>query len=174
MSVATQSAHGIAHAQAKFFQPSLHATLAASRTEAQEEELSYAGDITPQEAWELFSSGAAKLIDVRTDRELQRVGHVPETLHVEWLTGTSMSKNPRFIDQLESVADKDDVVLFLCRSGKRSVAAAEAAAYAGFKNAFNVLEGFEGDGNPRQGWLNQGLPSVQDPASALNPDVSSN
>lgn len=122
----------------------------------------YAGGVTPREAWLLFSSGMAELVDVRTHRELNQVGHVPGTKHVEWLKGPEMLQNPRFIDELTGKVGKNDVVLFLCRSGKRSVAAAEAAAKAGFRHAFNVLEGFEGDGNPQRGWLRQGLPSTED------------
>jgi len=62
---------------------------------------------------------------------------------------------------------KDDVVLPLCRSGKRSALAAEAAARSGFTSAFNVLEGFEGDLDEnkrrggRGGWRLRGLPWVQ-------------
>jgi rhodanese-related sulfurtransferase len=163
MSVAPQSSrdepHGVVHALPGLVAESV---LAAAREIAQEDGLRYAGDVTPQEAWALFSSGAAELVDVRTGKELQRVGRVPEARHVEWLTGTGMLKNPHFIDELDSLVGKDGVVLFLCRSGKRSVAAAEAATYAGFHHAFNVLEGFEGDGSPRQGWLNHDLPSVHD------------
>jgi rhodanese-related sulfurtransferase len=161
MSVATLSshdeAHGVGHALSGI---SAESVLAAARVIAQDDGLQYAGDVTPQEAWDLFSSGAAKLVDVRTGRELQHVGRVPEAGHVEWLTGTGMLQNPHFIDELEAAIGTDDVVLFLCRSGKRSVAAAQAATEAGFRHVFNVLEGFEGDGNARRGWLRHGLPAT--------------
>jgi rhodanese-related sulfurtransferase len=54
-------------------------------------------------------------------------------------------------------------VLFLCRSGVRSAAAAEAAARAGYAHAYNVTEGFEGpldaDGHRGvSGWKAAGLP----------------
>lgn len=132
--------------------------LAASRAAAENSRLQYAGDIAPEQAWRLFSSGIVELIDVRTGKELQRTGRVPNATHIEWLAGSDMSKNPHFISELDAVVNKANVVLFLCRSGKRSVAAAEAATQAGFRNAFNILEGFEGDGNPRAGWLNRRLP----------------
>ncbi len=129
--------------------------------------LIYAGSVTPIEAWDLFSLGTAILIDVRTIEERKFVGHVPGTLHVAWMTGTAMVKNPRFIKELSSKAQKRDTIVFLCRSGKRSADAAAAAHKAGFVNAFNVLEGFEGDldenlqrGNG--GWRHNGLPWVQD------------
>jgi rhodanese-related sulfurtransferase len=141
--------------------------LTAARQKADRLQLSYAGDVTPQEAWELFSCGVAKLVDVRTATELRNVGsvadaHHQDVQHVEWLKDGDMTCNPFFLRQLEAVVSKGNVVLFLCRSGKRSVAAAEAASAAGFRNAFNILEGFEGTGNPKQGWLNHGLPVIQD------------
>jgi len=96
------------------------------------------------------------------------VGHVPESLHVAWATGTAMQRNPRFVRELEAKVSKDQAVLLLCRSGKRSAAAAEAATKAGFNQAFNVLEGFEGEldlqgqRGHQDGWRHHGLPWVQD------------
>lgn len=130
--------------------------------------LPYAGSVTPQDAWALFQSGEAVLVDVRTAEERKFVGHVPETRHVAWMTGLSLSRNPRFVRELEAKAGKNEVVLLLCRSGKRSAAAAEAAHKAGFTRVFNILEGFEGDLDEQQrrgqfnGWRNAGLPWVQD------------
>ena len=132
-------------------------------------DLPFAGGVTPQEAWTLFSSGAVKLVDVRTAEERKFVGHVPESLHVAWQTGTSLIRNPRFVRELEAkVGSKELPVLLLCRSGKRSAAAGEAATKAGFDAVFNVLEGFEGDRDEAQhrggqgGWRHHGLPWVQD------------
>lgn len=142
--------------------------LEKARQRAAEEGLPYAGSVTPQDAWALFSSGEATLVDVRTAEERKFVGHVPETQHVAWMTGLSLSRNPRFAKELEAKAGKDEVVLLLCRSGKRSAAAAEAAAKAGFTSAFNILEGFEGELDSQQrrggigGWRFHGLPWVQD------------
>lgn len=145
-----------------------HPVLAHAREQAAAEGLAYAGGLSPQEAWALFSSGQARLVDVRTAEERKFVGLVADSLHVAWATGTSLTRNPRFVRELEAKVSHDDVVLFLCRSGKRSVLAAEAAARAGFVNAFNVLEGFEGELNARQqrgetgGWRHAGLPWTQD------------
>jgi rhodanese-related sulfurtransferase len=139
-----------------------------ARRRAVADHLPYAGSVTAQDAWALFQSGEAVLIDVRTAEERKFVGHVPETKHVAWMTGLSLSRNPRFVKELEGKAGKDDVVFLLCRSGKRSAAAAEAAAKGGFKNVFNILEGFEGDIDEQQrrgtfnGWRHAGLPWVQD------------
>jgi rhodanese-related sulfurtransferase len=164
MSAATENAHslphGIAHQPAKLAGLAFP-ILAAARETALLAGSSYAGDVTPQQAWELYSSGIAELVDVRTDKELSQIGYVLDAKHVEWLKSADMSKNSRFLYELGTLVNKNDIVLFLCRSGKRSVAAAQAATEAGYRNAFNVLEGFEGDGNPQQGWLNRGLPSAQ-------------
>jgi len=144
------------------------AVLEQARQQAAADNLPYAGSVKPQDAWALFQSGEAVLIDVRTAEERKFVGHVPETKHVAWMTGLSLSRNPRFVRELESKAGKDDVVLLLCRSGKRSAAAAEAAAKGGFTNVFNILEGFEGDLDEQQrrgafnGWRSAGLPWIQD------------
>ncbi|WP_321783499.1 rhodanese-like domain-containing protein [Burkholderia pyrrocinia] len=128
----------------------------------------YAGGVAPEAAWALFSAGDALLVDVRTAEERKFVGHVPESLHVPWATGTSLTRNPRFVRELEAKTGKDAVVLLLCRSGNRSAQAAEAATKGGFTQVFNVLEGFEGDLDEgqhrggRNGWRFRGLPWAQD------------
>ncbi|WP_298925832.1 rhodanese-like domain-containing protein [uncultured Ramlibacter sp.] len=143
--------------------------LQTAQAAAQAAGLPYAGGVPPQVAWALFSSGQALLVDVRTAEERKFVGQVPDSLHVPWASGTAMTRNPRFVRELEvKVGGKEAVVLLLCRSGKRSAAAAEAAAKAGFTQVFNVLEGFEGEIDALQhrgtsdGWRHHGLPWVQD------------
>lgn len=145
-----------------------HPVLQEARRAAAVANTPYAGGISPLDAHALFAEGIAVLIDVRTSEERKYVGHVPGSQHVAWQIGAAMTKNPRFVRELEGKVAKDAVVLFLCRSGKRSASAAEAAAKAGFANAYNVLEGFEGDlDNAKQrgsngGWRLHGLPWVQD------------
>ena len=133
------------------------------------EEVKAQGGVPPAVAWQLFTSGKALLVDVRTAEERKFVGHVPDSLHVAWATGTALTRNPRFVRELESkIGGKDAVALLLCRSGKRSALAAEAAAKAGFTAVFNVLEGFEGEIDAQQqrgkadGWRFHGLPWIQD------------
>jgi rhodanese-related sulfurtransferase len=146
----------------------LHSTLSRARENAQSSGLPYAGSVPPADAWALVQSGAAVLVDVRSTEERKFVGHVPGIAHVAWATGTSLTRNPRFARELEAKVRKDEPVLLLCRSGKRSALAAEAATKAGFTNVFNVLEGFEGELNNAQqrgtadGWRFRGLPWVQD------------
>ncbi len=130
--------------------------------------VAYAGDVSPQLAWELFSGGLAQLVDVRSAEEHRFVGHVPGSQHVPWASGITLLRNEQFVSELRAQCDKSMPVLLLCRSGRRSIAAAEAATAAGFALAFNILEGFEGDRDAElqrgciNGWRRQGLPWVQD------------
>ncbi len=152
----------------KVIAPALPELLVVAQQEAQAAGLTYAGSLLPEDAWKLFVGGHAHLIDVRTAEERKFVGHVPNTLHIAWQTGPALIKNPRFLRELENKLPKDAVILFLCRSGKRSAAAATAATSAGFTRVFNVREGFEGDLDEHQqrgavsGWRQRGLPWVQD------------
>jgi len=87
---------------------------------------------------------------------------------VPWATGTGLIRNPRFVREVEQKVKKTDVLLLLCRSGKRSALAARALTEAGFENVFNIDEGFEGELDEKQqrgrlgGWRSHGLPWVQD------------
>jgi rhodanese-related sulfurtransferase len=126
----------------------------------------YAGALLPSEAHRLMQAGV-KLVDVRTKPELLYVGKVPGALEVEWQTYPGSKPNPEFIGELAASAKKDEPVMFICRSGARSHGAAEAALRAGWKETYNVLEGFEGDKdstghrNAVNGWRKAGLPWVQ-------------
>jgi rhodanese-related sulfurtransferase len=126
------------------------------------------GAVTPNQAWALVQQGKAVLVDVRTAEERKFVGVAPRSVHVAWATGIGMVRNANFVRDLEAKAKKTDVVLLLCRSGKRSALAAEEAAAAGFTQVYNVLEGFEGDLNDDsqrgtfEGWRYRGLPWVQE------------
>jgi rhodanese-related sulfurtransferase len=146
----------------------LHPILEQARHAARQARLAHAGGLPPRAAWALVQSGDATLVDVRSAEERKFVGHVPGSVHVAWATGTALTRNPRFTRELEAKVGKHQPLLLLCRSGKRSVLAAEAAAKAGFSVAFNVLEGFEGELDDRQqrghadGWRFHGLPWVQD------------
>ncbi|MEO5320291.1 rhodanese-like domain-containing protein [Arthrobacter sp. CC3] len=131
--------------------------------------MSYAGDLTPQDAWAKLEQGAV-LVDVRTEGEWAHIG-IPDTkatendpLFIQW-TFPGGIPNPEFIQQLKQQAPEDTGVelVFLCRSGVRSIAAAIAATQAGF-TAYNVLEGFEGEPDRYgertvNGWKNRGLPT---------------
>ena len=135
----------------------------------------YAGEITPQEAWDMLARNPeARLVDVRTGAEWSFVG-VPDLsaldkkpLFVEWYDFPNRAMNPGFMDQVkEGAAGPAAPLLFICRSGVRSKAAAVALTAAGYTHCYNVSTGFEGDHDEAvrrgsvAGWKFDGLPWVQ-------------
>lgn len=143
--------------------------LAKARERGQENSLPYAGAVTPAEAYDLVRSDPrVKLVDVRTNAERDWVGRVaiPEAQHaaVQWNTYPGSVQNPAFLEELSRVADKESVLLFLCRSGVRSRHAAKLATEHGYTHCFDILEGFEGDKDAEGhrktvgGWCKAGLP----------------
>ena len=127
----------------------------------------YAGDVSGQLAWQWVQSGRAVLVDVRSDAEREWVGFVPEAKPVAWKQWPGMAMNPGFDEGVKAAATSADGtqknVVLLCRSGVRSIAAAKRATELGLQ-AYNILEGFEGDpdasaqrGN-KGGWRHRGLP----------------
>ena len=125
-------------------------------------DLGYAGDITADIAFEWMQSGAAVMVDVRSEAELAWVGFVPGAVSVPWKQWPSTAVNPLF-DEAVKAAAKGKKVVLLCRSGVRSIAAAQRATQLGIE-AYNILEGFEGDANAdghrgtQGGWRMRGLP----------------
>jgi rhodanese-related sulfurtransferase len=135
------------------------------------------GEVTPTEAWRILSeTGDARLIDVRSRAEWGFVG-VPDIgelgqrpVFIEWAIYPDMSVNTAFVAAVEQALGPDisGPLLFLCRSGSRSLRAAHAVAeHFAVKGkpvtCINVAEGFEGDvdasghrGN-HNGWKARGL-----------------
>lgn len=128
----------------------------------------HGGSVSPVDAWRLVRSGTVMLVDVRTAEERKFVGHVPDSLHVPWATGTALTRNPRFARELEAKVGLHQPTLLLCRSAKRSALAVEVALKAGFSQIAYVAEGFEGDLDEHDqrghfnGWRHHGLPWLQD------------
>lgn len=130
-----------------------------------ENNLPYAGALTPTEVFEAISQDSAiKLVDVRSRAELELVGRVPLAMHIEWAFYPGMVANPEFSDQLQKQVDKDSTVIFMCRTGGRSHNAALLAQKLGYNKVYNMLEGFEGEANEHKqrtlinGWKHAGLP----------------
>ena len=135
----------------------------------------YAGDVTPKEAWDILANdGKAILIDCRTDAEWSYVGApnlsqiAKEPIRISWKVFPEMDINPEFQTEITSACpDKEVKLFFLCRSGVRSIDAAISATEAGYKNAYNIREGFEGDQDDQGhrgrlgGWRFSGLPWKQ-------------
>ena len=134
--------------------------------------LDYAGEVSAAEAWaQLRSNPKAQLLDVRTVAEWNFVGlpdlsSLGRQVHcIEWQGFPTGARNPAFVAEAsQALGDKDAPVLVMCRSGARSRAAAIALTQAGFRQAINIADGFEGDmdesghrGN-RNGWKQADLP----------------
>ncbi len=110
---------------------------------------------------------------VRTEAEWRFVGVADtssldrDVVYVEW-NRTDGTRNDGFVDDLvaSGVAPGERPVVFLCRSGNRSIGAAEAATEAGIAPSYNILDGFEGNLDESKhrggtGWKAVGLPWKQ-------------
>ena len=123
----------------------------------------YAGDVSPQLAWKWWQAGEAVLIDVRSDAEREWVGFIPGAKAIPWKQWPGMTFNPGYDDAVRAAVAPGKKAVLLCRSGVRSIAAARRATELGIE-AYNMLEGFEGDPDQqahrggRGGWRLQGLP----------------
>ena len=123
----------------------------------------YAGDVSPQLACQWWQSGAAVLVDVRSDAEREWVGFVPGAVPLAWKQWPGMAMNSGFDEGIKAAVLPGQKVVLLCRSGVRSIAAARRACELGFE-AYNILEGFEGDPDENAqrgrlgGWRHRGLP----------------
>lgn len=137
--------------------------------------ISYAGDVSPNEAWEALAQNRnAELIDVRTHAEWVFSGMpnleslAKSTKAISWKFYPNFDLNPQFLEQLEAaVPDKSTTLYFLCKTGGRSTDAAMAATAAGYTTCYNVASGFEGDSNQfhqrgsKNGWKAAELPWQQ-------------
>jgi rhodanese-related sulfurtransferase len=123
----------------------------------------YAGDVSPQLAYKWWRSGEAVLVDVRTDAEREWVGFIPDSVPLAWKLWPGMAMNDAFDAKLRAAVPEGKKVVLLCRSGVRSIAAAKRATELGLE-AYNILEGFEGDPDEQAqrghkgGWRHHGLP----------------
>ena len=126
----------------------------------------YAGDVSPQLAWAWVQAGEAMLVDVRTDAERAWVGFVPGAQALAWKQWPGMAMNPEFDAAIQALGAGGQKLVLLCRSGVRSIAAAQRATELGVP-AYNILEGFEGDPDASAqrgklgGWRMRGLPWQQ-------------
>ena len=127
----------------------------------------YAGDISPELAWAWVQAGKAVLVDVRSDAERAWVGFVPGAVALAWKQWPGMALNADFDGSLKKAVPAGKKAVMLCRSGVRSIASAKRATELGIE-AYNILEGFEGDGDAHGhrggtgGWRFLGLPWKQE------------
>lgn len=129
-------------------------------------------NVAPTQVWDaICNDPQAQVVDVRTDAEWTYVGLPDLTdagkqpLLIPWQIFPSMQVNAGFTDQMKQAGlTPSHKVYFLCRSGARSLAAAQAAQAAGFPHAYNISDGFEGppdeDGHRGtvHGWKAEALP----------------
>lgn len=135
----------------------------------------YAGDVDAGQAWNILENEPeAVLVDVRTRAEWNYVG-LPDlgklgkkVILVEWQNFPDMARNPSFVEEVMATGIESDApVLFLCRSGQRSAAAAAAMTREGFSRCYNISGGFEGPPDASRhrgavdGWKARGLPWIQ-------------
>ena len=126
-------------------------------------------NLDPKQSWALLQQNSnAVLIDVRMAVEHSFIGHPPKAVHIAWKEFPNMQLNTQFIQQVEAlVSDKNIPILLLCRSGQRSVAAANALEAVGYQQLINIVEGFEGALDTKQqrsnidGWKFHQLPWIQ-------------
>lgn len=137
-------------------------------------------NVLPKQAAERLESPNTYLVDVRSVAEYVFVGHPPKAVNMPlafWSeTEQKLTPNERFVQDLKSRFRTGDTLFFICRSGGRSLRAAQAARAAGFTSVVNVSEGFEGakDAQGRHtvgGWRGAGLPYTLDvdPTLAYKP-----
>ena len=133
--------------------------------------------ISPREAYELLQKEpAAAFIDVRSDMEYLFIGHPIGSVNIPWIEEPDFVVNPNFEREVRKLilggvieyGDHDSVpVILICRSGNRSEEAGTLLISQGFKNVYNVTEGFEGELNDDHhrstlgGWRFEGLPWEQ-------------
>jgi len=126
----------------------------------------YPGNIWRKLPWAGFQSGEAVMVDVRTDAERAWVGFVPGAHALAWKQWPGMAMNPGFDAGVQALGAGGKKLVLLCRSGVRSIAAAQRATELGLQ-AYNILEGFEGDPDEQAhrgqkgGWRFRGLPWQQ-------------
>jgi rhodanese-related sulfurtransferase len=148
--------------------PTLSEILTTAHNRGSEKALPYEGAVSPAEAYAVLQKApGSRIVDVRTRAELDFVGRIPDSVEIEWQGYPGGRPNPDFLAQLQRQVDKEALVMFICRSGVRSHAAAATAAGAGYTQCYNVLEGFQGDKDGRGrrdtvgGWRVAGLPWYQ-------------
>ncbi|MGI9229771.1 MAG: rhodanese-like domain-containing protein [Gammaproteobacteria bacterium] len=125
-------------------------------------------EVTPPEAAKLLENDNTVLLDVRSEMEYSYVGHPTGAIHIALQEPPDWQVDPAFVERVTvAIPDKDTTVLTLCRSGARSMLAAELLQSAGYSKAINIREGFEGDRDGQKqrgkvsGWRFHELPWEQ-------------
>lgn len=146
-------------------------------------------------AFQKWSADKEKVhvVDCRTVEEYVYLGHAAMAVNIpsrvwtgKWdseKNDAALAENPEFMKEIQKRFKPDDVILVMCRSGHRSGPCVNTLAKAGFKNVFNVVDGFEGDKvkdkesyfdgkRMKNGWKNSGAPWTYDIKPELTPFLS--
>ncbi|NVN97809.1 MAG: rhodanese-like domain-containing protein [Geobacteraceae bacterium] len=139
-------------------------------------------NITPSVAYSMMASGQAIMLDVRTPEEWAWVGHpganklgagseiAAKVFNIAFEIekpgkGYELIPNNLFmVDVAKLNLASNQAIMTLCRSGSRSVKAAQALEADGYTNVYNVVGGFEGGTDSKgyrtvaSGWKNLGFP----------------
>ena len=122
--------------------------------------------LTAVDAFEQWKANpkSVRIIDVRTPDEFRQVGFPEMAMRIP------LTRSPKeFVSRVKRIANPEETLFVICRSGNRSAAAVNMLAQAGFKKAYTIVDGFEGDRNTDRsspefgkrtvnGWKNAGLP----------------
>lgn len=113
--------------------------------------------VNSQKAYAMWKTSPEKvaIIDCRTPQEYNFVGHAPMAYNIpsKFMSMEydakkktyKMQDNPDFVAEIEKRFKKNQTLLLMCRSGSRSAKASNLLAKAGYKNVYNIYDGFEGD-----------------------------
>lgn len=150
--------------------------------------------VTAAEAYEKWQAApeTVKILDVRTPEEFFFVGHptmawnIPIALPTHQVDAAKkqllMKPTADFLARVKKMAKPSDTLLVTCRSGGRGAVAVDLLAKGGFNNAYNIVDGIEGDTiedpenvyrgkRMKNGWKNANLPWTYelDPEKILLP-----
>jgi rhodanese-related sulfurtransferase len=116
----------------------------------------YKGDLSAKDAWDMLKTrSGSQLVDVRTTAEWHYVG-IPDlrpidkvALTAQWRLLNDMQINAHFMEQLtqqllNTSYQNGDILIMMCRTGGRSMEAAQYLTSLGFENCYNLADGFEG------------------------------
>lgn len=161
------------------------AALAADAPQDQRKQTKLGKYVTSVEAYEMWKKNPSGvfIVDVRTPEEYVYLGHPAMAANVPvplWAgkfdaqrKAFPLAANPQFVELMKQRYKAGDTLILMCRSGHRSAAAVNLLAEAGFTQAYNILDGFEGDpvsdkASPKfsqrvkDGWRNSSLPWTPD------------
>lgn len=132
--------------------------------------------LSPRQAWQILQDEPkALLIDVRSQMEFLFIGHPVGAIQIPWIDEPDWDINPHFaadvrklvLGGLDHTTGQNVPILLICRCGKRSLEAGELLIKEGFRQVYNIADGFEGeldDSHHRStltGWRFEGLPWEQ-------------